>query len=108
MRDAVIELAGPLSDATAPCLRAGGKKMRPALTVAIAAVGGRTAEDPQRAGAAAAVELLHCATLVHDDLIDGALTRRGVATLSAREGCGAAVVGGDLLIAAASMLAGGR
>jgi geranylgeranyl pyrophosphate synthase len=45
--------------------------------------------------------------LVHDDLIDGGLTRRGVATISAQEGSAAAVVGGDLLIAVASGLASG-
>jgi geranylgeranyl pyrophosphate synthase len=43
---------------------------------------------------------------VHDDLIDGASIRRGVATVSAQEGAAAAVVGGDLLIAAACTLAG--
>jgi geranylgeranyl pyrophosphate synthase len=107
MRDAVTELAGPLGDPLIRVISGGGKRLRPALTLAVAAAGGGTIENPRVLAAAAAAELLHCATLVHDDLIDGAAVRRGIVTLSAREGCGAAVVGGDLLIAAASMLAGG-
>jgi len=105
MCDTVVALAGPLGDPLTRVIRAGGKKLRPALTMAVAAIGGRTAQDPRVLAAAAAVELLHCAALVHDDLIDGASVRRGVATLSAREGRAAAVVGGDLLIAAACLLA---
>jgi heptaprenyl diphosphate synthase len=105
MRDTVLGLAGPLGEPLTRVIQAGGKKLRPALTVAVAAIGGRTIEDPRVLAAAAAVELLHCASLVHDDLIDGASVRRGVATLSAREGSAAAVVGGDLLISAACLLA---
>jgi len=50
---------------------------------------------------AAAVELLHCATLVHDDVIDDAAARRGVATGIAVEGSSTAILTGDVLIAAA-------
>jgi geranylgeranyl pyrophosphate synthase len=107
MRGAVTEVAGPLGEPLIRVIGAGGKRLRPALTMAIAAIGGRTPEDPGVLELAAAVELLHCATLVHDDLIDGGLTRRGVVTISAQEGSAAAVVGGDLLIAAASGLACG-
>jgi heptaprenyl diphosphate synthase len=105
MSDTVLALAGPLGEPLTRVIRAGGKKLRPGLTVAVAAIGGRTAGDPRVLAAAAAVELLHCASLVHDDLIDGASVRRGVATLSAQEGSAAAVVGGDLLISAACLLA---
>lgn len=107
MRDAVAEVAGPLGEPLIRVIHAGGKRLRPALTMAIAAIGGRTPAEAGVLELAAAVELLHCATLVHDDLIDGGLTRRGVPTVNAREGDAAAVVGGDLLIAAASGLAGG-
>lgn len=107
MGDAIADVAGPLGEPLIRVIRAGGKRLRPALTMAIAAIGGRSAEDPGVLELAAAVELLHCATLVHDDLIDGGLTRRGVATINAQEGGAAAVVGGDLLIAASSGLAGG-
>ena len=58
-RDAVTELAGPLGDALLRVISAGGKKLRPALTVAIAAAGGRTIEDSGVLAAATAVELLH-------------------------------------------------
>ncbi|HEY5357592.1 MAG TPA: polyprenyl synthetase family protein [Streptosporangiaceae bacterium] len=106
MCDTALAMAGPLGEPLIRVIRAGGKKLRPALTMAVAAIGGLAGDDPRVLAAAAAVELLHCAALVHDDLIDGAPLRRGVATLSAHEGRAAAVVGGDLLIAAACALAG--
>jgi geranylgeranyl pyrophosphate synthase len=53
----------------------------------------------------AAIELLHTATLVHDDLIDGALLRRGIPTLSARWSPGATVLTGDFMFARAARLA---
>jgi geranylgeranyl pyrophosphate synthase len=53
----------------------------------------------------AAVELLHTATLVHDDLIDGALLRRGIPTLNARWSPPATVLTGDFLFARAAKLA---
>jgi len=53
----------------------------------------------------AAVELLHTATLVHDDLIDGALLRRGMPTLNARWSPAATVLTGDFLFARAAKLA---
>lgn len=55
--------------------------------------------------AAAAVELLHTATLIHDDLIDGSLIRRGVQTLSAHWSPGATVLTGDYVFARAAYLA---
>ena len=51
---------------------------------------------------AAAVETLHNATLVHDDLIDGALLRRGITTLNASWSKGATVLAGDYLFARAA------
>ncbi len=53
----------------------------------------------------ASVELLHTATLVHDDLIDGALLRRGMPTLNARWSPAATVLTGDFLFARAARLA---
>jgi geranylgeranyl pyrophosphate synthase len=53
----------------------------------------------------ASVELLHTATLVHDDLIDGALLRRGIPTLNARWSPAATVLTGDFLFARAAKLA---
>ena len=54
---------------------------------------------------AAAIELLHTATLVHDDLIDGSLLRRGMPTLNSQWSPGATVLTGDFLFACAAKLA---
>jgi geranylgeranyl pyrophosphate synthase len=54
---------------------------------------------------AAAIELLHTATLVHDDLIDGAILRRGIATLNSQWSPAATVLTGDFIFARAAKLA---
>jgi heptaprenyl diphosphate synthase len=115
MRRTILDLGGQLHAPLSRMVEAGGKQLRPALTLTIADLAGgpggrlaaRSADEPRQAlQLAAAVELLHCATLIHDDLIDGSKLRRGVPAVSALEGTATAVVAGDLLIAAASMLAG--
>jgi geranylgeranyl pyrophosphate synthase len=78
-------------------LSAGGKRLRP-LLVLIAA--GDTA-DERAVRAATAVELVHMATLVHDDVLDGAPVRRGRPTVVARAGRDRAVGVGDLLFSRA-------
>ncbi|HMN12213.1 MAG TPA: polyprenyl synthetase family protein [Bellilinea sp.] len=84
-------------------LRSGGKRVRPTLTII---VGKMLGADPDRTiTMAAAIELLHTATLVHDDLIDGSLLRRGIPTLNARWSPGATVLTGDYLFARAAKLA---
>ena len=60
----------------------GGKRIRPALVLLSAYLCG--ADVDKALFAAAAVELLHTATLIHDDLIDGSLMRRGAQTLNAQ------------------------
>lgn len=81
---------------------AGGKRMRPALSLLSASIFG---VDAARAvSLAAGVEMLHTATLVHDDLIDQAHTRRGAATLNADGSTAAAVLVGDYLFARAANL----
>lgn len=60
-------------------LKSGGKRIRPTLTLLVGRMLG--APEPQLITLAASIELLHTATLVHDDLIDGALLRRGIPTL---------------------------
>jgi geranylgeranyl pyrophosphate synthase len=54
---------------------------------------------------AAAIEMLHTATLVHDDLIDGSLLRRGIPTLNSQWSPGATVLTGDFIFATAARLA---
>jgi geranylgeranyl pyrophosphate synthase len=84
-------------------LGAGGKRIRPTLGLL---VGNMLGADPRKLIIlAAAVELLHTATLVHDDLIDGALLRRGNPTLNARWSPATTVLTGDFIFARAAKLA---
>ncbi len=84
-------------------MSAGGKRIRPALGLLVGNLLGGKTKDLITLGAA--VELLHTATLVHDDLIDGALLRRGIPTLNARWSPAATVLSGDFLFARAAELA---
>jgi geranylgeranyl pyrophosphate synthase len=95
----------PLAVHANATVRAGGKRLRPLLVVLAAESAGG---PPQTAGgeerlerAAVAVELVHSATLVHDDLIDGAQLRRGHPTVAAEAGREVAVATGDLLFSLA-------
>ncbi len=81
-----------------------GKKIRPIL-VFYAGQAGNSAPDEGLVRAAAIVELVHLATLVHDDILDGADTRHRVETAVARYGPHAAVLLGDALFAHALKLA---
>lgn len=77
-----------------------GKMLRPALTLLMArAVGGKANAISCRY--AAATELLHNATLLHDDVADESLERRGVPTVNALLGANAAVLVGDFWLARA-------
>jgi geranylgeranyl pyrophosphate synthase len=88
------ERLGTEAEAT---LNAGGKRLRPLLV--LMAAGESAGERAVRA--AAAVELVHMATLVHDDVLDGAPVRRGRPTVVARSGRERAVGVGDLLFSRA-------
>lgn len=82
-------------------LSSGGKRMRSSLAVLAARLGPRyTLEGVTHA--AAAVELIHAASLVHDDLIDDADTRRGRATVHSKWGGNVALMVGDYLFAMAA------
>lgn len=93
-------LPGELQDELSPLLRREGKSLRAGLILLAA---GANAGDRQPAvdSAAAAIELLHLATLVHDDIVDQAAYRRGEPALHRRLGAQKAVLYGDLLFAAA-------
>ena len=84
-------------------LASGGKRIRPTLGILTGNMLGAPLEKLITLGAA--VELLHTATLVHDDLIDGSLLRRGMATLNARWSPPATVLTGDFLFARAAISA---
>ena len=84
-------------------LAAGGKRIRPTITLLVGNMLG--APENKLVTLGAAMELLHTATLVHDDLIDGSLLRRGMPTLNARWSPAATVLTGDFLFARAAKLA---
>lgn len=92
-----------LVSALSHILSSGGKRIRPAMTLLI---GKHLGADSERLiTLAAAIEMLHTATLVHDDLIDGSLLRRGIPTLNAKWTPGATVLTGDFIFARAAKLA---
>ncbi len=108
LQAALNRLSEPGRSAVRRIVEAGGKRFRPELLIRCAGLGGGagpgglSADPTHRSatfGAAAAVELLHSATLLHDDLLDGSDTRRGVASVHRAEGMATAVIGGDALIA---------
>jgi geranylgeranyl pyrophosphate synthase len=83
-------------------LAAGGKRLRPMLVLLCAGSAG----GPETVRAAAAIELIHMATLVHDDVLDAAPLRRGLPTVAATSGRARAEATGDLLFSRAfAMLA---
>jgi len=86
-------------------LTAGGKRLRPLLVLLSAGPDG----GEQSVRAAAAIELVHMATLVHDDVLDDAPLRRGLPTVAASSGTERAIAVGDLLFSRAfALLAGHR
>jgi geranylgeranyl pyrophosphate synthase len=95
----------PLASHATATVVAGGKRLRPLLVMLAAESAGgpsRGAEGEQSLmRAAVAVELVHSATLVHDDLIDGAELRRGRPTVAAVAGRHVAIATGDLLFSRA-------
>ncbi|MFB7636519.1 polyprenyl synthetase family protein [Streptomyces sp. NPDC056149] len=89
-----------ITEAAQHLVRAGGKRFRPLLVMLAAQFG-----DPFSPGvvpSAVVVELTHLATLYHDDVMDEAEVRRGVASANARWGNSVAVLTGDFLFARAS------
>jgi geranylgeranyl pyrophosphate synthase len=94
--EVVARYPGLVAHVGRSALRAGGKRLRPALAFLSSPVDA----DPPLAGGVA-VELVHMATLVHDDLIDGATVRRGHAAAWREHGPEAAKAAGDYLFACA-------
>lgn len=91
----------PIAEAFLQLLGSGGKRLRPALALVAFNLFGEPASE-KAVAVAAAIEMLHNATLVHDDLIDNALVRRGIITLNAQWTKGATVLAGDFLFARAA------
>ncbi|WP_309068209.1 polyprenyl synthetase family protein [Microbacterium sp.] len=92
-----------LVDSTARYLyEAGGKRVRPMLTMLAAQLG--EGANPSVVDAATALELTHLGSLYHDDVMDGADRRRGVASAHRVWGNSVAILTGDLLFSRASQL----
>jgi len=92
----------PLEAALAGLIAAGGKRLRPRMALLVGGMLG--AEPGALVSLAAAIEMLHTATLIHDDLVDGSGLRRGVETLNARWSAAASVLVGDLAFTRAAEL----
>ena len=100
LRRAIADQGELLGEDAATTLDAGGKRLRPMLVLLCA--------GPERSAgalpAAAAIELVHMATLVHDDVLDDAPLRRGLPTVAATSGRARAISTGDLLFSRAFAL----
>jgi geranylgeranyl pyrophosphate synthase len=100
LRGAVGDYGETLSADAVATLDAGGKRLRPMLVLLCAG----PERDGEAVRAAAAIELVHMATLVHDDVLDAAPLRRGLPTVAATSGREGAVATGDLLFSRAFAL----
>lgn len=83
-------------------LRGGGKRVRPMLVLLCARL--CNYRGPRAIQVAAAAEYLHSATLIHDDVVDGAELRRGRPSVNAQFGTRLAILVGDYLLATSSQL----
>ena len=93
-----------LRNAVEIIVASGGKRIRPIITLLVAGMMGY-AQSARLIYLASAAEMLHTSSLVHDDLIDGSLVRRGAATLNAAWTPAATVLTGDYLFSYAAGLA---
>jgi heptaprenyl diphosphate synthase len=104
--ESVVTGDGFLDEVTTHLLAAGGKRLRPVLALATATSGSREATREDLLGAVA-VELVHLASLYHDDVMDEATVRRNVESVNARFGNLVAIVAGDFLLARSAEIAAG-
>ncbi|EFL04604.1 heptaprenyl diphosphate synthase component II [Streptomyces sp. AA4] len=102
LRDVVKSDVPAVHDAALHLVEAGGKRFRPLFTLLSAQFGPKQGE--QVLVAAAAVELVHLATLYHDDVMDEATMRRGAESVNSRWDNTVAILTGDYLFAHASRL----
>ena len=96
LQEAIAGYPGAVADVATDALVAGGKRLRPLLTFLSAPAGA-----PLPVAEGVAVELVHMATLVHDDIVDGAVVRRGRAAAWTAHGAEPAKAAGDHLFALA-------
>ncbi|QLL08240.1 nonaprenyl/(2E,6E)-farnesyl/geranylgeranyl diphosphat synthase [Mycobacterium vicinigordonae] len=101
-----VELRGSdavMTESLLHLFKAGGKRFRPLFTI-LAAQTGPNPENTEVTRAGAIVELIHLATLYHDDVMDEAEVRRGAPSANARWGNNVAILAGDYLLATSSRL----
>ncbi len=84
----------------------GGKRIRPALVALSSEAAGGIGSSKSAASIATAIELIHTATIIHDDIIDRSTMRRGVETVNAKWGDDTALIAGDLIFSKAFGLVG--
>jgi geranylgeranyl pyrophosphate synthase len=106
LTDSVVTGDAFLDEVTTHLIAAGGKRLRPLLTLATATTGARDATHEDLMGGVA-VELVHLASLYHDDVIDEATIRRNVESVNSRYGNLVAIVAGDYLLARSAAIAAG-
>ena len=94
-----------LTELASHLIVAGGKRLRPVMTIAAAQVGGKAEVSDDVIQGAIACELVHLGSLYHDDVMDESTMRRGVDTVNAKWGNLQAIVAGDFLLARASGIA---
>ena len=92
-----------MTDSLTHLFKAGGKRFRPLFTVLSAQIGPKP-DAAEVTIAGAVIELVHLATLYHDDVMDEAEVRRGAPTANVRWGNNVAILAGDYLFATASRL----
>jgi len=103
MLSQAVNYNNDLSTAISLLLSSGGKRIRPKIILLLGSI--FKADKDLLLTLASSIELLHTATLVHDDLIDGSLLRRGVPTLNSKWSAAATVLTGDFIFADAAYLA---
>lgn len=93
----VSENAPTITEILSSLMKAGGKRLRPILTLAAARMHG--CESEFRINLAAAIEMVHSATLLHDDVVDESERRRGKLSANARWGNRSSILSGDFVFA---------
>ncbi len=106
LKSEVVSEFGFVTEAASHLMLAGGKRLRPLFTLVAAGVGPKPDSD-ELITAAVVVELIHLATLYHDDVMDEADIRRGAKSANARWDNSVAILTGDFLFAHASRLVAG-
>ena len=102
LRTAVETKDSHLNELASHLIIAGGKRLRPVLSIAAAQVGSESAVSDEVIQGSIACELVHLGSLYHDDVMDESMTRRGVDTVNARWGNLQAILAGDFMLAKAS------